>query len=279
MSVRSNSRSPAQAAPTEVAGSAGLGLAEHWKRRDDVPEDIRQRLSDAVFKAFVKDDYNKVGIRELSRLSGLSSATIYKYYESKEVLLTTMWGERFPLRAEEMGKSVSPDKSARENFQALFSVLLGLYDRNPAIPIVFFITVPARLWMQSGGWRAKEVVPIFTAVVQAGQRKGELDPALTVSTAIGLFYMYIQREVQMWYLGGKTWKMADRIDSFFKYFWRSVQSQASSSLEAGQRVGKSRGKRCIDCPGAAKSRSSGTGSSGGIRTSETVKHDDHGDAG
>src|SRR5690606_234241 len=80
-------------------------LAARWSKRDDVPMDIRQRLYPAVFEAFSTDDYSNVGIRDLSRISGLSSATIYKYFESKESLLTTIYAELFPFMADEMGKN------------------------------------------------------------------------------------------------------------------------------------------------------------------------------
>lgn len=197
-------------------------LAAHWGLRDDVPLELRQRLYPAVFEAFANDDFNNVGIREISNLSGVSSATIYKYFESKEVLLTTVYGEVFPYYAGEMSKCVSESSAADVNLKALYTRLFGLYDSNPSLPTVFFITVPSKLWMDSGGWKANEVVPIFEMVLKAGQRRGELDPKLTVSGLMGLFYMHMQREVEIWYLGGKTWNLGDRIEAFFHFFWRSV---------------------------------------------------------
>lgn len=197
-------------------------LAAHWGRRDDVPLELRQRLYPAVFEAFANDDFNNVGIREISNLSGVSSATIYKYFDSKEVLLTTVYAEVFPYYAGEMSKGVSKDNSADVNLKALYARLFSLYDSNPSLPTVFFITVPSKLWMDSGGWRATEVVPIFELVLKAGQQKSELDPKLTVSGLMGLFYMHMQREVEIWYLGGKTWQLGERIEAFFHFFWRSV---------------------------------------------------------
>ncbi|HEY9208123.1 TetR/AcrR family transcriptional regulator [Acidovorax sp.] len=197
-------------------------LAAHWGRRDDVPLELRQRLYPAVFEAFANEDFNNVGIREISNLSGVSSATIYKYFDSKEVLLTTVYGEVFPYYAGEMSKCVSVDCAADVNLRALYARLFGLYDSNPSLPTVFFITVPSKLWMDSGGWKATEVVPIFEMVLAAGQRRGELDPKLTVSGLMGLFYMHMQREVEIWYLGGKSWRLDGRVDAFFHFFWRSV---------------------------------------------------------
>jgi AcrR family transcriptional regulator len=209
----------------ENAGS----LAAHWGQREDVPLELRHRLYPAVFEAFANDDYNRVGIRELSRLTGISSATIYKYFESKEVLLTSVCGALFPFIAEEMSKCVSVDKPADQNFRSLYAWLFGFYDDTPSLPTVFFVTVPSKLWMQSGGWRAKEVVPVFKLVLEAGQRRGQLDSELTVSTVMGLFYMHIQHEVLLWYLEGKRWRLTERIHAFFPYFWRSVASKGDQS--------------------------------------------------
>lgn len=217
-------------------------LAAHWGRREDVPLELRQRLYPAVFEAFANDDFNKVGIREISNLSGVSSATIYKYFDSKEVLLTTVYGEVFPYYAGEMSKCVSADSTADTNLRALYSRLFSLYDSNPSLPTVFFITVPSKLWMDSGGWKATEVVPIFEVVLEAGQRRGELDSKLTVSSLMGLFYMHMQREVEIWYLGGKSWHLGNRIDGFFHFFWRSVCAPEEKQSAAKKSRAPSSGK-------------------------------------
>lgn len=237
--------------PTD-AGS----LAVHWGRRSDVPLELRQRLYPAVFEAFAEDDFARVGIRDISRRSGLSSATIYKYFESKEALLTTVFGELFPFLADEMSKRVDDDRPASENLRTMFGYVLDFYDATPALPITFFITVPLKLWMESGGWRASEVEPVMRRVLAAGQRRGEVDPDLSVGTAMGLFYMYMQREVHNWYLGGRRWKMASRVDRFFPLFWRTV---AAPGVAEG-RVGLHAARGGADPPSNARRRPDGPSS-------------------
>jgi AcrR family transcriptional regulator len=197
-----------------------------------MPLELRQRLYPAVFEAFAQDDYERVGIREISRLSGVSSATIYKYFGSKEVLLTTVFGSLFPFLAEEMGKRVSSERPADENFRSMFEYLLDFYDRTPALPVTFFVAVPLRLWMRSGGWRAAEVEPIVQRILEAGHRRGEIDPALSVGAAMGLFYMHMQHEVQAWYLGGRRWRMARRVDRFFPLFQRAIAAPTGPRARA-----------------------------------------------
>lgn len=201
-------------------------LAAHWGSRDDVPLEIRQRLYPAVFEAFANNDYSNVGIRELSRISGLSSATIYKYFESKEILLTTIYAEVFPFMADEMEKSISTEASTRENFRSMFRRLFEIYDQNNSMPIVFFITVPVKLWMESGGWRTKEVWPIISRLIEGGKLEGSIDPKIKIGTAFGIFFMHVQREVQLWYHSGRTWRLTDRVDYFFPYFWRAIYCPA-----------------------------------------------------
>lgn len=218
MSADNNLSSNPESDFREEAGT----LAARWSTRVDVPMDIRQRLYPAVFEAFSTDDYSSVGIRDLSRISGLSSATIYKYFESKESLLTTIYAELFPYIAEEMEKSFSAQASAKENLKSIFRKLFEIYELNNSIPIVFFITVPAKLWMKSGGWKAEEVWPIFKKVIQRGQQEGSIDPQLAIPTIIGFFYMYAQREIQIWYHADRKYKLADRVDIFYPYFWRTI---------------------------------------------------------
>lgn len=209
--------------PVSVKDDAG-SLAVTWGKRDDVPEDLRERLYPAVFEAFAAGDFNSVGMRDVSRLSGLSTATIYKYFKSKESLLTTVYSEVFPLISSRLSSSINEERSTQDNCKALFHSMFAFYDENPSLPIVFFVTVPTGLWMQSGGWRAREVVPIFEAILAAGKKSNELDEAINVSSLMGLFYMHVQREVHIWYLADQTWRMSERVATFFPQFWRAIQN-------------------------------------------------------
>lgn len=211
-----------QSTQKEFSGDTA-SLAVAWGSRADVPEELRLRLYPAVFEAFAAADFNAVGMRDLSIISGLSTATIYKYFNSKESLLTTVCAEIFPHIATRMDRSIEQRDSSEKNCKALFMALLSFYDENPSLPIVFFVTVPSKLWMQTGGWKAFEVIPVFKRIIIAGKKSKEIDDSINISTLMGLFYMHIQREVHIWYMAGQKWKMSDRVDLFFPYFWKSIE--------------------------------------------------------
>ena len=191
---------------------------------DQVPEKIKKRLYPVVMDFFAENDFHQVNIRKISQASGLSTGTIYKYYHSKEELILDILEEKIK---ELKRLAVIHDQgleSARERFHKAFWVLLDAYDRDPGLAISFFITVPTRTWMQRESYSRYDAHELFSRIADQGRARGEIDPDLTNSQITGLFFMHLQREVNIWYYRGRQWKLADALDSFFPLFWKAVKA-------------------------------------------------------
>ena len=65
--------------------------------RPEIPEKLKQRLYPAVLELFSDYDFHRVNVREISKRTGVSSGTIYKYFRSKEDLIITILDEYFKL--------------------------------------------------------------------------------------------------------------------------------------------------------------------------------------
>ena len=62
-----------------------------------IPEKLKQRLYPSVLELFSDYDFHRVNVREISKRTGVSSGTIYKYFRSKEDLIITILDEYFKL--------------------------------------------------------------------------------------------------------------------------------------------------------------------------------------
>lgn len=51
-----------------------------------IPKKIKERLYPVVLQQFSMKDFHAVNIRDISKESGISTGTIYKYFLSKEDL-------------------------------------------------------------------------------------------------------------------------------------------------------------------------------------------------
>jgi AcrR family transcriptional regulator len=191
---------------------------------DRVPEKIKKRLYPVVMDFFAENDFHQVNIRKISQASGLSTGTIYKYYHSKEELILDILEDKI---RELLDLAIIHDQgleSARERFHKAFWVLLDAYDRDPGLAISFFITVPTRTWMQRESYSRYDAHELLSRIAHQGRARGEVDPDLTDTRITGLFFMHLQREVNIWYYRGRRWKLAEALDSFFPLFWKAVKA-------------------------------------------------------
>ena len=190
--------------------------------RPPVPEKLKNRLYPVVLDFFAQNDFHQVNIRKISRASGLSTGTIYKYFRSKEELILDILEEKIEELKTLTHTHLQGLESTREKFRKAFWVLMDYYDRHPGLAITFFITVPTRTWMQRESYARYDVHEIVSRIADAGRQRGDIDPGLDDARITSLFFMHCHREVTIWYYRGMQWKLVEAIDGFFPLFWKTV---------------------------------------------------------
>lgn len=192
--------------------------------KPDIPDKIRQRLYPVVLDLFSNHDFHQVNIRDISRRSGLSTSTIYRYFPSKEAMVFTILDEKISEIAKKIRSHLRGLESSREMIRKSFWMTFNFYDENPELAVTAFITVPMRNWMQTDAYRAEDTYEIIAYIVRKGQEQGEIDPALTISQAMDLYYMFCYRQIHRWYYNGRKWKLTEALPGFFDLFWKAVRA-------------------------------------------------------
>lgn len=189
-----------------------------------VPEKIKNRLYPVVLDRFSKHDFHQVNLKEVSESSGVSTATIYKYFDSKENLVFAVLEEHMEFMVNQMKIHIQGIESTREKWRKLFWVILNHYDTTPGLAVTFFITVPTKTWMEEPDWPRFDIQEISRPIISEGKEKGDLDLSLRESQILAQFFMHLRRAVQVWYYHRMQWNLADSIDRFFPVFWKTVSS-------------------------------------------------------
>jgi AcrR family transcriptional regulator len=187
-----------------------------------IPLKIKERLYPVVFDFFSKYDFHNVNIRQISRASGVSTGTIYKYFPSKEDLILDILEEKIDEIHELAALHLQGIESTREKFRKAFWVLMDYYDRNPGFATSFWVTVPTKTWMQRKSYARYDTYEMISMISEAGRKKKIIDPTLRNSQIMGIFFMHCYREVTMWYFRGMKGNLVDTIDRFFPIFWKTV---------------------------------------------------------
>ncbi len=190
---------------------------------NEIPEKHKKRLYPAVLEIFSDQDFHQVDMRTISANSGVSIATIYKYFPSKEALLFAILTEYLEKLIALMDLHIQGLKSSKEIFRKLLWVTMDFYDRNPGVAITIIITVPTRTWMQQAAFRIgnKHLDRAFETI----QERGDIDSRIDARRFKDIYYMSCHRLIQTWYYFGMKWKLVEALDKDFELFWKLLAKE------------------------------------------------------
>lgn len=194
-----------------------------------IPDDVADRLFPAAIDAFAKRDFHEVGMRDICAASGVSTATIYKYFGSKEALLFAILKRQLAEADLGVREEVGKAETAREQWAACFRGLMQSYDANQDWATVYFITVPTKAWISEGSWASFGPAKFLQKLAVRQQKAGEIDASISSSMIVSLVFMLCNREVQLWFYRGKKWRLTDRAERMTTLFWKTVSGTQASS--------------------------------------------------
>jgi AcrR family transcriptional regulator len=187
-----------------------------------IPEKLKERLYPVVLRQFSMKDFHAVNIRDISKESGISTGTIYKYFSSKEDLLFSIIDEKLRNLASLLRMHIEGTEDIREMFRKLFWVTMNFFDNNPELAITAFITVPLKSFMANKPYRRETEIDILNGIVEKAKKRGAVMSDIENHYFADLYVMIMTRHIQNWYVHGMKWKLADTINNFFDFFWKVV---------------------------------------------------------
>lgn len=81
--------------------------------------DKQKRIKDAMISLILKEGINGASVGKIAREAGVSPATIYVYYESKEHMLAEVFSEYVQSSFRYLSDSITPDISAADLIEAV----------------------------------------------------------------------------------------------------------------------------------------------------------------
>jgi AcrR family transcriptional regulator len=224
--MQNKNKSAGRADKAEPSGSKSRAQI-----RCGMSDKLKQRLYPAVLELFSGNDFHRVNIREISRRTGVSSGTIYKYFASKEELIFTILDGEIAKISRAIAVQIQGMKDIKEIFRKVFWITMDFYDRHPGVAVTAFITVPMRTWMQDKSYNRHDDLTLLKQMILDAKKKNRIDPSLTFGRIIDAYYMVCYRYIHNWYYCSMSYKLTDRIDEYFNLFWK-MMVPVSKDMEA-----------------------------------------------
>src|SRR5664280_1462117 len=165
-----------------------------------MPEKLKERLFPVVLRQFSMKDFHAVNIRDISKESGISTGTIYKYFSSKEDLLFSIIDEKLRDLASLLRMHIAGTENIREMFRKLFWVTMNFFDNNPELAITAFITVPLKSFMANKPYRRETEIDILNGIVEKAKKRGAVLSDIENHFFADLYVMIMTRHIQNWYV-------------------------------------------------------------------------------
>ncbi len=182
-------------------------------RNDYKSKDRFSIIIDAALEVFGEKGFYNATIAEIARTAGVSEATIYEYFGSKEDLLFAIPGE-ITSQAVDFLEAMSPYiKGAENKIRASAYGYFNLYRDNPYYSSLVLLDLKHnRKFMEAEGYQAvKRSAALFLKAIEEGIKSGEFkegtDPYLVRSMILGTIEHYFFR----WHLKGRKEDITDYI--------------------------------------------------------------------
>lgn len=198
----------------------------------------RSRIVDAALEVFDKSDFDEATIRTIAKKSKISPPIIYKHFGNKEGLANAVANEKARDFLFQMKKELNDIEGVYEKLQKMTWQYLQFYEQNPKVAWVFYVGTSVKRWRESKeAWNTvRDTGQFFTAVVEEGQRRGQIRGDLNIRVARHMYFGCLKEVVQMWLVRGRSYSITAMGDDITEITFNGMRKHRRvNSIERDRR--------------------------------------------
>lgn len=192
---------------------------------------IQRRIEKAVLDLFSDRPLSQVSFGEIAKAANTSLQTIYRYYGSKEALLSASlehWMGQLTANVKGHLKGVD---TYRERMQGAFYVVLDYFEAHPEVAVLAQHAISNDSELERDPLIRQEYSKVLLAELENGQRQGILNKAVSSDILFDYFAGIFIRLVQSNILRGSKESIAAQANDLFDLLWRAIADPSYTSTE------------------------------------------------
>jgi TetR/AcrR family fatty acid metabolism transcriptional regulator len=212
------------------SGSGDLaGVQRNGRKRNPQRE---LRILEAALELFGRKGFEATTVSAICDAAGVSEATLYEYFESKEQVLFSiaeLYTQREFERLEELRGYI---RDPREKLRVVIQAYLEFYERNPLYTSVALLTLKAnRNFTGSPAYQvvrraSRPIVEAFQEGAEAGIFRSDIDGYLVRNMVLG----FIEHLTAQWIVTGRPEHISQYCDTVFDMVIRAIEKRSQSSV-------------------------------------------------
>ncbi|CAN5771885.1 TetR/AcrR family transcriptional regulator [soil metagenome] len=184
--------------------------------------DKREQILDAALDLFVERGFFGTAVPEIAEQAGVGAGTIYRYFDSKEALVNTIYRQQKMTFASVALAEFPATAPTREQFRTLWMRMAKFASANPKAFVFMELHHHARYLDADNVALEQRMFELFTNVVITAQAKGDLKvgpPRLLMGIVMGAFVGVIRCCLDVGDpLEKADWKLAEQI------LWEAIRA-------------------------------------------------------
>lgn len=191
----------------------------------------RDQIQRAAEKVFARSGFQDSTISDIAKEAGLSDATIYEYFASKEELLFSIPGELTLEEKEFLEFHLAHVRGAGNKLRSLIYHYLWFWQSHPDYAsVAMLILKQNRKFVDTEAYRIiQETYRMIPEIIRDGIASGEFDPSIRIGVATSMVLGAIEHMVVHRLLHGKPDDLLDYVDYLTDTVLRGIQKQDSAN--------------------------------------------------
>jgi TetR/AcrR family fatty acid metabolism transcriptional regulator len=213
--------------PSEVPA----GVQRNGRKRNPQRE---LRILEAALELFGRKGFEATTVSAICEAAGVSEATLYEYFESKEQVLFSI-ADLYTRRELERLRDVRHYiRDPREKLRVAIQAYLEFYEGNPLYTSVALLTLKAnRNFIQSAAYQvvrqaSRPIVEAFEEGVEAGLFRSDIDGPLVRNMVLG----FIEHLTTQWIVTARPERISEYCDTIHEMVMRAIEKRSASALPA-----------------------------------------------
>ena len=222
---------PAANLDPERSGNRSQGPGESPRNGRKRNPERELRILEGALELFGQRGFEATTVSSICEAAGVSEATLYEYFESKEQVLFSI-AERFTRReVERLQHLANYLHDPREKLRVIIQAYLEFYERNPLYTSVALLTLKAnRNFTRSAAYEAvreasRFIVEAFREGAEAGLFRPEIDAHLVRNLVLG----FIEHLTTQWIAVGRPQHISQYRDTIHEMVMRAIEKRSASA--------------------------------------------------
>ncbi len=167
--------------------------------------DKRRRILDAAVQIIARDGYSGARVADIAKTAGVADGTIYRYFESKEDLLLTLFEEMVGGFLDEARLAIEGETNALRKLSLLASIHLGKLAKNRDLAVVFQVELRHSMHHLTHITRSRLRVylQLIKSILVEGQESGLVRRNLDPNIATHVIFGSLDALITSWLLTGQ----------------------------------------------------------------------------